>query len=51
MTERDMYDRLQTWCDLEFICHAHLVYFVGFRERLTDMQVCVPERVVDVTWH
>lgn len=28
-----------------------LVDFVGFGERLTDVQVCVPERVVDVTWH
>lgn len=30
---------------------TNLVDFVGFGERLADVQVCVPERVVDVTWH
>lgn len=41
---------------LRFVRHRALFYtylvdFVGFGEGLTDVQVCVPERVVDVTWH
>lgn len=34
-----------------FSSNTCLVDFVGLGERLTDVQVCVPERVVDVAWH
>lgn len=34
-----------------FFFTLYLVDFVGFGKRLADVQVCVPERVVDVTWH
>lgn len=40
-------------CNMELVplVYAYLVNFVGFGERLADVQVRVPERVVDVTWH
>lgn len=33
------------------MCWTHLVNFVGFGESLADVQVGVPERVVDVAGH